>query len=166
MPRPEIAALGTSYRRIPILSIGRDIYLDTRLILTKLQTLFPPSSAHPSLTSTSPDHSTTAKLLEHWSIDAGLFNRAAALIPSDMPLLNDPKFTKDREDYTGRSWSKENVERGRPEALVEVKAAFEFLEGVVLADGREWVLGEEGPMLADIEGMLDFSLDFFVMVLS
>lgn len=77
-----------------------------------------------------------------------------------MPLLKDPKFTQDREDYTGRSWSKENVERGRPEALVEVRGAFEFFEGVVLGDGREWVLGtKEGPMLADIEGMLPLSLD-------
>jgi hypothetical protein len=166
MPRPDISSLGTAYRRIPLLSIGRDIYLDTRLILSKLQTLLPPSSAHPALTSPSPspNQATLTKLLEHWAIDAGMFNRAAALIPSDMPLLKDPKFTKDREDYTGRSWSKENIERARPEALVEIHAAFEFFEGTVLADGREWVLGgREGPMLADIEGML-FIVFVFVFV--
>jgi len=44
------------------------------------------------------------------------------------------------------------VERGRPEALVEVKGQFEFFEDTVLGDGRTWVLGEEGPGLADIEG--------------
>ena len=48
------------------------------------------------------------------------------------------------------------MERGRPEALVEVKSQFEFFESTVLVDGREWVLGEEGPGLADIEGMLLF----------
>jgi hypothetical protein len=155
MSRPDISALGTAYRRIPLLSIGRDIYLDTRLILSKLESLFPPSSAHPALSSTSFEHQTTVKLLEHYTIDAGFFNRAAALIPSSMPLLKDPKFTKDREDYTGRSWEKEDVERGRPVALVEVRGAFEFFEGIVLGDGREWVLGgKEGPMVADIEGML------------
>lgn len=158
MPRPDVAALGTSYRRIPLLSIGRDIYLDTRLILSKLETLFPTSSAHPSLSSSSLEHQTTAKLLEHWAIDAGMFNRAAALIPTDMPLLRDPKFTEDREDYTGRSWRKEDIERGRPEALVEIHAAFEFFESTVLADGREWVLGnKEGPTLADIEAVWLFS---------
>jgi len=75
-----------------------------------------------------------------------------------MPLLKDEKFTKDREDYTGRSWSKENIERGRPEALVEIKAAFEFLESTILADGREWILGvgEKGPSLADIEAVWPF----------
>ncbi|KAE9378188.1 glutathione s-transferase-related protein-like protein [Stipitochalara longipes BDJ] len=166
MPRPDIASLGTAYRRIPLLSIGRDIYVDTRLILSKLETFFPPSTTHPSLSpSPSPTSSslnssskTIEKLLEHWAIDAGMFNRAAALIPSDMPLLKDPNFTKDREDYNGRSWSREDVEKGRPEALVEVKGQFEFFEGVVLADGREWVLGGgDGPGLADIEAVWLFS---------
>jgi glutathione S-transferase len=154
MPRPDISSLGSSYRRIPLLTIGRDIYLDTRLILSKLEQLFPPSAQHPALSSGSLEHKATEKLLEHWAIDNGLFNHAAALIPSDIPLLKDPKFQKDREDYTGRSWSKASVEKGRPEALVEIRNAFEFLEGTVLADGREWVLGGgEGPALADIEGM-------------
>ena len=80
-----------------------------------------------------------------------MFSKAAALIPADMPLMKDERFTKDREDYTGRSWSKENIERGRPEALVEIKQAFEFLESAVLGDGRKWVCGEE-LTVADIEG--------------
>jgi hypothetical protein len=79
--------------------------------------------------------------------------RAVALIPSNMPLLKDPKFRKDREDFTGRGWSKENVDRGRSEALMDIKGAFEFLESTILADGRDWVLKTEGPSLADIEGM-------------
>jgi glutathione S-transferase len=162
MPRPDISALGVAYRRIPILSIGRDIYLDTRLILQKLETLFPPSPSHPTLSPNSNSSSqatqaTITKLLEHYAIDAGLFARAAALIPTSMPLLKDPKFTKDREDFTGRSWSAENVERGRPEALVEIKSAFEFFENTMLADGREWVLGGEGVSLADIEAVWLFS---------
>ncbi len=89
-------------------------------------------------------------------MDNGLFNRAAALIPSDMPLLRDEKFQRDREEYTGRSWSRESIEKGRPEALVEIRGAFEFLENVLLADGRQWILGGgEGPTLADIEGRFD-----------
>jgi len=156
MPRPDVSLLGASYRRIPLLTIGRDIYLDTRLILSKLESLFPPSAEHPALAS--PQHKSMEKLLEHWAIDNGLFNYAAALIPSDMPLLKDEKFQKDREDYTGRSWSRESMERGRPEALVEVRGAFEFLEESILGDGREWVLGGgvKGPSLADIEAVWPF----------
>lgn len=29
------------YRRIPVLSIGRDVYNDTRIIIAKLEELFP-----------------------------------------------------------------------------------------------------------------------------
>lgn len=150
MPRPDIAAIGTSYRRIPILSIGKDIYNDTRLILSVLAQHYPPSTAHPALPS-SPSQTGVEKLLEHWAVH-GLFKAAAALIPSEMPLLKDEKFRKDREDFTGTSWSAENVERGRAEALVEVRNAFSLLEETMLGDGREWVLGTEGPGLGDIEG--------------
>lgn len=41
LPREDIDALGVKYRRIPIMSIGRDIYCDTRLILQKLEEKFP-----------------------------------------------------------------------------------------------------------------------------
>ncbi|EHK98465.1 hypothetical protein M7I_5709 [Glarea lozoyensis 74030] len=150
MPRPDITALGTSYRRIPLLSIGRSIYNDTRLILLKLEAFYPPSPAHPSISSSS----ALEKLLETWAIDGGLFARAGQLIPSDMSLLNDEKFLKDRQDYTGRSWGREAQEKGRPEALVEMRRAFGFLEEVVLGDGRVWVEGVgEGPGLADIEAV-------------
>lgn len=75
-----------------------------------------------------------------------------------MPLLKDKKFRRDREDYTGTSWEPENVEKGRAEALVEVRNAFELLETTVFADGREWILGGEGPGMADIEGRCSRSL--------
>ncbi len=74
-----------------------------------------------------------------------------------MPLLNDPKFTKDREQYTGRSWAKENVEMMRPEALVDIKSAFELLETTLFADGRDWILKTKQPSLADIEGTITHS---------
>jgi glutathione S-transferase len=150
MPRPDVEAIGTQYRRIPVLSVGRDIYNDTRLILRKLEQLYP---SNPSISSSSLDQKAIERLLEFWAIDDGLFMRASQLIPSDMPLLKDPKFIKDREDMSGRSWNKANVEKMRPEALVDIKGAFEVLETTMLADGRDWILGGEGPSLADIQGM-------------
>lgn len=79
--------------------------------------------------------------------------RASQLIPSSMPLLKDPKFVADRRDFSGRSWERDMVERMRPEAVVEIRSAFELLEGTLLGDGRHWVLGTEGVSLADVEGM-------------
>ncbi|KAH6713170.1 hypothetical protein BKA61DRAFT_484311 [Leptodontidium sp. MPI-SDFR-AT-0119] len=158
LPRPITRAIGTSYRRIPILSIGRDIYNDTRLILSKLHHLYPPSASHPPLstsTSTTPFNTGVEKLLEFWTVH-GLFGRAAALIPKELPLLRDERFRRDREDYTGTSWEVEAIERGRLEALVEMRNAFELMETTILADGREWVAGGEGVGMADIEAVWPF----------
>ena len=81
-----------------------------------------------------------------------------------MPLLKDSKFTKDREQYTGRSWSADNVKKMRPEALAHIRLEFDFLEKGLLADGREWILGTENPMLADVEGERFLSLDTLILL--
>ena len=130
------------------MTIGRDVYCDTRIILRKLEELFPDGA----LSASSPNDKAIQKLLEIWAVEAGVFNRASQLIPSSMPLLNDPKFVKDREDLTGRPWSKEGIDANRPEAVAAIRSGFTFLETTLLADGREWVLKTEHPSLADIEG--------------
>lgn len=148
LPREDINALGVKYRRIPIMSIGRDIYCDTRLILQKLEEKFP----NGTLGASQPEQKAIEKLLESWTVDGGMFTRAAQTIPSEMPLLKDPKFTKDREDYSGRSWSQQDVKDLQPEGITHVRDGFEFLEKGLLADGRQWILKTEKPSLADIEG--------------
>ena len=130
------------------MSLGRDIYCDTRLILHKLEDKFPVGT----LGASQPDQKAVEKLLESWTIDGGIFVRAAQVLPPEMPLLKDPKFRKDREDYTGRSWDKDKIIAMRPEGLTHIRDAFAFLETTLLADGRLWVLNTEKPSLADIEG--------------
>ncbi len=149
LPRPDLNALGVKYRRIPLMSIGRDVYCDTRLILQKLEKHFP----NGALGSSQVDGRALQKLLEIWTVDGGVFNRAAQLIPSSMPLLNDPKFTKDQEDLTGRRLDQSPIEAFRPEALAHIRTCFDLLETTLLADDREWVLKTKRPSLADIEGM-------------
>jgi len=153
MPRPDLAALGVEYRRIPVMAIGRDIYLDTRLMIEKLEALFPPSTEHPSISATTNDQKALERLLSLWNIDAGIFVRASQLLPTNLPLMKDAKFTKDREQLSGRSWNTENLEKGRPEAVAEIKSGIAMLENTLLVDGRDWVLGTEKPSLADIEAI-------------
>ncbi|EXJ62780.1 hypothetical protein A1O7_03219 [Cladophialophora yegresii CBS 114405] len=152
LPRPDVATLGIKYRRIPLMAIGRDIYCDSRIILRKLEALFPDSA----LSASTGEQKAVEKLFEIWTMEAGLFPRASQLIPTSMPLLNDPHFTKDREDYSGRSWSKEQIEANRPEALASIRSAFKVLETTLLADGRDWVLKTDHPTLADIEAIWTF----------
>ena len=148
LPREDLNALGVKYRRIPIMSIGRDIYCDTRLILRRLEERFPAGA----LGASQPDQQALERLLEIWTIDGGIFVRASQALPAEMPLLSDPKFVTDREDYMNRSWQKESIKAMRPEALAHIRDAFKFLETGLLADGREWILKTGKPSLADIEG--------------
>jgi len=71
MPRPDLAALGIHYRRIPLLSIGRDIYLDTRLILRKLEGRFPEGK----LGSDKPEDLFVEKLLERYNVEGLVFEK-------------------------------------------------------------------------------------------
>ncbi|POR38634.1 Uncharacterized protein TPAR_01151 [Tolypocladium paradoxum] len=150
MPRPDVGRLGIAYRRIPIMSIGRDVYLDTRLQLRKLEEL--PVSA-PKLGASKRNEQAVERLLASLAVDSGVFSTAMALLPTDLPLLRDPAFQKDRSDFTGVKFSAEGLQRARPELLREFAGVFELLETTLLADGRDWVLKTEGPGLADIEAV-------------
>jgi len=134
------------------MAIGRDIYCDSRLILRKLEEFFP----HGALGASKAEEKAIEKFLEIWAIESGVFARASQLIPTTMPLLNDPVFTKDREEYSGRSWGKEQIAANRPEAVAAINRAFAFLETTLLADGRQWILKTEKPTLADIEAVWPF----------
>ncbi|KAL7948878.1 hypothetical protein V8C42DRAFT_312577 [Trichoderma barbatum] len=153
LPRPDVARLGIAYRRIPILSIGRDIYLDTRLQLPKLEAMYPEL---PRLGASTAEQKGLERLLSAFMIDGGIFQQSSRLLPLDLPFLKDPKYFKDRGDYMGAQMNVEAMKKIRPEALREIAAAFELLETTLLADGREWILKTEKPSLADIESVWVF----------
>lgn len=153
MPRPDLAALGVQYRRIPVLAHGRDIYCDTLLILQKLENWYPrDDKKFKSISATDPVGRALEHLLEKWT-DVAVFASAAAAIPSEMELCKDPQFQKDREALWGRPWTKEEQDRLRPSALSNLVGNFDFLEKL-LGDGRRWLLGNGGPGLADVHGKL------------
>ncbi|KAF2134786.1 hypothetical protein P153DRAFT_329485 [Dothidotthia symphoricarpi CBS 119687] len=155
MPRPDLALLPVHYRRIPILAIGRDIYLDTRLILRKLEALFPSGA----LGATDPQDKFVEKLLERYMVEGPIFSVTAGLLPLD--ALADEAVVKDRKGFLGRQWTREEVREGRGESLAYVRGLFGLLEETLLADGREWVLRGEGPRLADVEAIwaIDWIID-------
>lgn len=166
MPRPDLAALGVQYRRIPVLAIGKDIYCDTRLIIDKLEQRFPSGALGAQATDNDGNGKALEKLLQSWVVDGGVFMRSSQLIPPDIPLLADPKFQKDRSEFSGYAWNKESIESRRGEGMVHVKQAFDFLESTLLADGRDWIRKTEGPSLADLEGGLKCIPFFFSLPLS
>ncbi|KFA66436.1 hypothetical protein S40285_09896 [Stachybotrys chlorohalonatus IBT 40285] len=153
MPRPDVARLGISYRRIPVMTVGRDVYLDTRLQLPKLEAL------HPSLAklgAESADQQALQHLLSTMIIDGGVFESAVQLLPTDLPLLQSEAYYKDRSDYIGAKLSPDSMQKRRPEALTKIASSFKFLEATLLSDGRDWILSTESPSLADIEAVWPF----------
>ncbi|KAK0658922.1 hypothetical protein QBC41DRAFT_287427 [Cercophora samala] len=151
LPRPDLSShLSLNHRRIPLLAHGGDLYLDTRLILNLLDTLFPP----PPL---SPEAKAITALLSTLTTSTNLFFRAAELLPSSLPVMKDPKFLKDRATFSSGFGQKhqtpEEGQLSRGEALVEVQASVRLLEETILSDGREWVLGGAEPTRADVEGV-------------
>ncbi|PSR87335.1 hypothetical protein BD289DRAFT_367251 [Coniella lustricola] len=150
LPRPDIAALGINYRRIPILSIGRDVYLDTRLILRKLETIPGP---RPSLGAPAGEHHALTCLLERFVVEAGPFAWAATLIPQDMPIFKDKAWLRDREDFFQGGGSGPAHPLARAEALSNLREMFELLERSFFGDGRDWILQTDRPSLADIEAI-------------
>ncbi|KAI1133288.1 hypothetical protein F5Y10DRAFT_85570 [Nemania abortiva] len=103
LPRPDVALLGVSYRRIPLLSIGRDVYLDTRLIIQKLEALYPPSAAHPGISSAHTtglaEHTALEQLISTRVIEGDLFKQGVACFPAG--IFNDPAFLRDRAALNG-----------------------------------------------------------------
>ncbi|KAL2353056.1 glutathione S-transferase [Cryomyces antarcticus] len=155
-PREDLSALGVAYRRIPVMSIGRDIYCNTRLQLRKLEARFSSAPFGNLSNTTDPAAKGLERLLEKWTVDAGIFWRVASLIPLDFPVMKDEKFLKDRESFSGKSWNVDDIARGRPESAAHIVEAFTLLETTLLADGRDWILGSEKPSLADIEAIWPF----------
>jgi hypothetical protein len=148
LPRPDLALLPVNYRRIPILAIGREIYLDTRVMLRKLESL-PDMPSAPLGATNGPDRF-TEKLIEKYIIEGPVFEIAAGLVPVEM--AQDPAFNKDRQGLLNRNWSREELEEGKGECLNYIRNLYNFYETTILEDGRDWILGSEGPKLADIEG--------------
>ncbi|EEU45126.1 uncharacterized protein NECHADRAFT_40488 [Fusarium vanettenii 77-13-4] len=153
MPRPDVSRLGISYRRIPILAVGRDVYLDTRLQMRKLEAMFPKL---PRLGATSPDQIAVERLLSTLTNDTDILATALPLLPQDLPLLKDPAYYRDRGDFLGTELNGSGMDAKKPEALVELASDIGFLENALLADGRDWISGTEKPSLADIEAIWPF----------
>lgn len=100
LPRPDLLALGITYRRIPVVAFDNAIYVDTALQLDDLEARFPLKAGERgeggSLVGC--DRADVVRWRQ-WS--RGLTIYAVGCLPSDLPALNDETMIKDRADLTG-----------------------------------------------------------------
>src|SRR4051812_35696340 len=111
MPRPDLGLLGVGYRKIPVMAIGKDLYCDSRLIIFKLETLYPNSTLTPS----TPAEVGVRRLFESWTVDGGIFANAVKMMPywQKAGFLSNEKFVEDRQKLMGRKLTAEGMETGR-----------------------------------------------------
>lgn len=149
LPREQLQQLGIRYRRIPILAIGRDIYCDTRLIIEKLEQLFPDNR----LSAPDPFTQGLEYLFETWANEGGPFARTAQLIPPTAPVMDDQKWIDDRSELMGGPFTKDMLGYIRPEALAHIRWFLDRVEHAMLGDGRAYIVATEKPGLADLHAV-------------
>jgi glutathione S-transferase len=115
--------LGITYRRIPLLAIGKDIYADTSLITDVIVSQLGKIPTSPA-----------DKAYEAWGKD--VFSDCLGLIPSEM--LTD-EFIKDRQDIFP-TLARPDIKTLRPSALANVRGRLETVE-------RQFLAGSEGPFI-------------------
>ena len=140
MPRPDLTDLGITYRRIPVISVGKDVYCDNSTFLDAIQRHATQLGGHP-LKSSPHD-----RAFEAW----GYRSFWSALPLVDEALLTEP-MQKDREAlfpvFTRRDYGQLHQN-----ALSEWRSLFDTIENDFLAHGQHFIGGAE-PGVADIHAM-------------
>lgn len=128
LPRPDLEALAITYRRIPLLAVGRDVYCDSSLIIDVVLDKLAKGKVP-----TSP----TDKAWESWGYQ--LFVAVLTLAPN--AVVDNKDFVKDRQDIfpvLGRP----DYKTLRPSGLAEFVSRLSFIENEVLAKSP-FVSGEK-----------------------
>lgn len=171
MPRPVLVEnFGLTYRKIPVLAMGREILADTSLIVEWLHT-------HPQLKAFRLSNRTDGgrsreiyendrnrvltRLLGSYYTDRPFFRTTTGTIPG---VVWRTSFGKDREELIGHPLDAKKLEAKVPRNLIELDTHLSLLEplfkeAVGEKDGKGgWILGGDAPSAADIN--LWYQLDW------
>ncbi|KDR83782.1 hypothetical protein GALMADRAFT_236147 [Galerina marginata CBS 339.88] len=151
LPRPEITDyLGVTYRRIPILAIGNDVYCDTSIIVSALERRFPSAKGYGTIFPASKNGGNAdtglIKAFSKFYADNVLFPPATNLLPwGKLPAA----FLKDRSALRGSTIDTKALEANIPNAQTIISSHLSLIEEQ-LNDSREWLFNTASPSLADI----------------
>lgn len=138
MPKPEMVRLTGGYRRIPVLQIGADLWLDSLYIIEELERRFPTPSVFDCGIGLS-------RAFAKWSDDAFFMTIVGTLFGGDWQY--DEAFVKDRSDLIGAPFDPKQMAAAAPALSIELTRHLFLLESQ-LADGRPFLGGS-------IPGVLD-----------
>lgn len=153
MPRPLLKDhLNITYRKIPVLAIGKEIYIDTSIICEAMEHHFPPSRGYGSLHPTSDNgrsfRSLSRGIASFWT-DRPLFRATCGLMPASVWRSS---FGKDRAGLIGHKLDPDKLERKIPEKLNEVDSHLSLLEELLANTTEEypWIFETKALGLIDV----------------
>lgn len=156
MPRPVLVNnFNLTYRKIPVLALGKDVYADTSLIVDVLQDhpacqkyLEARGSQVQNEVYSSGRDRVLSRLLSSYVTDRPLFRLTTGLIPS---VVWRTSFGTDRAELIGHQLDPDKLEQKVPKNLASldtflsrVNPLFEEL------DPNSWILGGAVPTVADV----------------
>ncbi|KAF8634285.1 hypothetical protein AX17_004240 [Amanita inopinata Kibby_2008] len=151
LPRPEVTdLLGITYRRMPLLAIGNDVYCDTSLIVPVLERRFPAAAGYgtlfPKNKHTGHDDSVLVRLFAQYYAETSFVPLSIGVRPWEtFPAA----VVKDRSLLLGRTVDPQWFIARRPVFRSRFASHLALIEEQ-LQDGREWLFHTGRPSLADV----------------
>ena len=156
MPRPKLReAFNLTYRRIPVLAIGRDVYCDTAIICDALEHDFPKSAGYPSLIPASTDGRDQSSMMRgfaaYW-VGGPFYRATCAVMPA---VIWRTAFGTDRGGLVGHAIDADKLERKIPEGMWKLDQHLSMLERFFHQSDSDqsqslWLFGTSAPSLADV----------------
>lgn len=151
LPRPVLTkTFNLTYRKIPVLAIGRDIYCDTSLIAEALEHFFPEAEGYGTLyprTTDGPSYRALVRGMSSYWTDRALFRVTTGLIPASVWRT---KFGEDRAELIGHKLDPDKLEKKMPENLSKLDMQLSILEPLFAEEGKTWLFASTAPGLADL----------------
>lgn len=132
-PKPDQTALTGGYRRAPMMQIGADIWVDTHLMLRKLEELYPEPTLYPD------GCEGQAAAISFW-VERDLWFPALGIVANVNSHLYDPAFVAERKAF-GYLLGKEDVAPLWNRYVQQFHAHCVWL-AKMFADGRPYILGD------------------------
>ncbi|KAK5051592.1 hypothetical protein LTR84_003244 [Exophiala bonariae] len=146
MPRPLLKDnFNVTYRKIPVLAINKEIYIDTSLILEALEAQFPGTEGYGTLYPNNSLRPLIRGFGSYWT-DRPFFRVTTGLIPGSVWRTH---FGQDRSNLIGHTLDAEKLAQKIPLNLSDLDLHLSILEPL-LQDGKYWLFGTQKPSAADI----------------
>ena len=138
-PRPILQDLGIQYRRIPVNAVGKDVYVDNRVFLDAILTIFGNEKGVKELVRTKHDNAYEA-------FGYRMFWNLLDILPD---TVYNEGMIKDRKDLFD-GLARADYREVRPSNIEAFKEFMDIIENEFLSDGGPWICGDK-PGIADLQ---------------